>query len=208
MKSTIVRLGILLAAFALLFSCATPEPEEEREPQLQSPWQVIDHQNLQLGGEIPGWVTQDVGALEASSTFEGNYVFKVENFGGDLNGVKTQTNVNYVNTEVARIVQTRVEQKYVEAQVGDQDFVEAYFENLVQVLTSVDISGLRRYGEYWLLRVHRETEEEQYAYYVLYTINKDVLDDQVTAAIEGAEAETEEEQTARDRVREIFANGL
>lgn len=207
MRSILSKLAVVIVGIMLIVSCATPK-QEESQPSIQSPWTVIDHQNLQLGGTIPAWVIEDVGALEASSTFEGKYVFKVENFGRDLNGVKTQTNVNYVNTEVARIVQTRVEQKYVEAQVGDQNFVEAYFENLVQVLTAVDVSGLRRYGEYWLLRVNNQSNEQQYAYYALYTIDKEVLDRQVIAAIEGTPAQTEEEMTARERVREVFSQGL
>lgn len=210
MKSGIFKIAAVIVLLSAIAACATTPPPVEKEETIsvRSPWTVIDHQNAQLGGNIPDWLTADVGALEVDSRFTDNYVFKVENFGRDLLGVKNQTNNTFINTEVARIIQTRVEQKYVEAQVGDQNSVEAYFENVVQVLANVNLSGLRKYGEYWLLRVHSETGEEQYAYYTLYVINKKILDDQVKAAIDGAPAQTEEEQTARERVREIFAQGL
>jgi hypothetical protein len=199
-KKTAITLGSVLFVLVLLVVGCAGGP--------RSPWTVVDHQNLQLGGDIPTWVTKSTGELENQREFEESYVFKLEAFGKDLTGAKTQANLFDVNSEVARIIETRVQQKFAGAQVGDNNLVETYFENTVKILTDARIQGLRKYGDFWIFRVNKDSGEEQYAYYSLYTIDQDRVDELIQQAIDGQEADTEEEKTAQERVREIFAEGL
>ena len=114
--------------------------------------------------------------------------------------------------EVSRLVSTRVEQVFAGAQVGDQDFVEAYFENVVKTVSDAELNGLRKYGDFWVLKEYyddrgRATRRE-YEYYTMYRISQDQVDDLIERAISGLDADTEEEKTARERVQEILGDGI
>ena len=106
------------------------------------------------------------------------------------------------------MVSTRVRQVFAGAQVGDQDFVETYFENVVKIVAETQISGLRKYGDFWVLKEYVSTDgragDREYAYYTLYTVDRDIVHELIRRAIDGVSATTEEELTARERVRQIL----
>ncbi|MFW5689675.1 MAG: hypothetical protein ACOC1U_08890, partial [Spirochaetota bacterium] len=94
------------------------------------------------------------------------------------------------------------------AQVGDQDFVETYFENVVKTISETQINGLRKYGDFWVLKQYINDDgsagDQEYAYYTLYTVDEDIIEELIDRAIEGVDAETEEELSARERVRQVL----
>lgn len=212
----LVRRAVLIIVTAIVaIGCASsPDPvlESERPEVAQPSFRIIEHKNSTLGGDVPDWTTMDIGALEDDPRFEGRFVFRFEETGESLEGTRLVAENMSAPVEVARIVSTRVEQAFVGAQVGDQDLVETYFENVVQVVAEAEISGLRKYGDFWVLKEYIESDgsagDREYAYYTLYTIEESIVDDLVERAIDGLDAETEEEQTARERVREIVNQGL
>lgn len=208
MKTLVRIVGIALLAGVFLGACATgngggDDPLEVDELEFR----VIRHANSTLGGDIPDWVTRDTGALEMDPDFEGMYVFKFMESGESLEGVRTVANNMSAPSEISRLINTRVEQKFAGAQVGDQDFVETYFENVVRTLSQAQISGFRKYGDFWVQLEYNDGTRE-YEYYTLYVIEEERVDNLIESAISGAEPDTEEEQTAQERVREIFADGI
>ncbi|HKJ85976.1 MAG TPA: hypothetical protein VKA06_07860 [Spirochaetia bacterium] len=207
MKKTHVAILGTLGLVLLVAGCAgTPDtPAAEFE---QASFKIIEHKNSTLGGDVPDWTSMDVGELEEDERFEGRYVFRFEETGEDLAGVKTIADNMRAPSEVARLVSTRVEQVFAGAQVGDQDFVETYFENVVKTVSETEINGLRKYGDFWVLKQYVNEDgspgEKEYAYYTLYTVEEDIVEELIERAIEGVDADTEEELSAKERVRQVL----
>ncbi|MEE8440129.1 MAG: hypothetical protein V3S41_00285 [Spirochaetia bacterium] len=208
MRGSFIFLGVVLVVFFAAGCAGGPPtaPAEFEEPSFK----IIEYKNSALGAEVPDWVTKDVGELE--DDFEDEYIFRFEQTGRDLTGVKNIADNMNAPAELARLVSTRVQQKFAGAQVGDQDFVETYFENVVKIVSEAEISGLRKYGDFWVLKEYYDEKgnptEREYEYYTMYRISRDHVDDLIDRAISGLDAQTEEEQTARERVREILNDGI
>jgi hypothetical protein len=216
MKSTMVKITLALFTLVFVIGCASPPPPPPPAPApapaqdpttIQPDWVTVEHRNTALGGSVPRWATMSTTELEEFE-YPNDYVFRMEQNGRNLEGTRVLLNNMNVPVEVARIVETRVQQTFAGAQVGDQDFLETYFENVVKVVADTQFSGLRRRDDFWIRQQNRNTGEERFIYYALFTIPRQNLDSQIEAAITGVPAQSEEEQTARQRVRDIFANGL
>jgi hypothetical protein len=206
-----VRALALFVAVVFVVGCASAPDTPPAEIQ-EASFRIIEHKNSTLGGDIPDWTSMDVGALEDDERFEDDFVFRFEETGRDLTGVRNIADNMNAPSEVARLISTRVDQVFAGAQVGDQDFVETYFENVVRTLASAEINGLRKYGDFWVLKEYVNADgssgDREYAYYTLYTIEEDIVDELVERAIDNLDAETEEEVTARERVRQILDGDL
>lgn len=199
--------SIIIATIVAIIAvgCAGgPETAEFASPSFR----IIEHKNSALGGDVPDWTTMEIGQLEGSEEFEGKYVFKFEETGQNLSGVRTIADNMNAASEVARLISTRVQQTFAGAQVGDQDMVETYFENIVKTVAEAEINGLRKYGDYWVLKQYTDEDgdpgRQEYAYYSIYTIDQERIDQLIEDAIAGLDATTEEEQSARDRVRTLL----
>ncbi len=213
----IVSLAMVLG---LLAGCSSapkakdtaPEPVKTQGAAMEAPsFKIIENQNSALGGEIPFWVTQDTGALEQDQRFKDNYVFKIEENGQSLTGVKTLANNLDAPSEIGRLVNTRVQQKFGGAQVGDDKAVETYFENVVKTLANATISGFRKYGEFWVLKQYYDNGslgKKEYTYYVLYTIARSKVDSLIQDAIAETKPQNDAQTTAKERVKQIFDGGL
>jgi hypothetical protein len=199
--------AVVVAASIVAASCAS-KPEHPRAEFMPASFRIIEHKNSTLGGDVPGWTSMDEGALEADDRFDGKYVFRFEETGRNLAGVRTVADNMSAPSEVARMIATRVRQVFAGAQVGDQDFVETYFENVVKVVSETQISGLRKYGDFWVLKEYMNgdgrADNREYAYYTLYTVDRDIVHELIRRAIDGVSVTTEEEVTARERVRQIL----
>ena len=210
MNKALISVVALLVALAFV-GCKSA-PDTPAAEFVDASFKIIEHENSVLGGDIPDWTGKETGELEDDERFQGSYVFRFQRTGKDLNGVMTLTDNMDAPSEVARLVSTRVEQRFAGAEVGDQNFVETYFENVVKTVADAELNGLRKYGDFWVLRQYIEDDgsagEKEYVYFALYVIERAQVDDLIERAIAGQSAETEEEQTARDRVREILKEGI
>jgi len=208
MRKVVVLLGIV-ATIITIAGCSSGPPTAPAE-FVEPSFKIIEYKNSALGGEIPDWVTEDVGRLERD--FEGEYIFRFEQTGEDLNGVKAIADNMNAPAEVARMVSTRVEQVFAGAQVGDENFVETYFENVVKTVSQAQLNGLRKYGDFWVLKEYYDNRgrptDREYEYYTLYRIAETQVNDLINRAIDGLDAQTDEEKTARERVREILRDGI
>ncbi|HUX50451.1 MAG TPA: hypothetical protein VMW73_06615 [Spirochaetia bacterium] len=222
MKRTIAFTGAIALVLVLVAGCASAPPAKEKSAEpaavatpgaaMEAPsFKIIENQNSALGGQIPFWVAMDTGALEQDSRFKDNYVFKIEQTGASLSGVKVLANNLDAPSEIARLVNMRVQQKFAGAQVGDQNAVSQYFENVVKTLADVTVSGFRKYGEFWVLKQYFDNGspgKKEYSYYVLYTIPRTKVDDLIKSAIDQTQPQSDAQKTAKERVRQIFEGGL
>lgn len=200
---------ILLAGVFALLSCASGPQGELTEREGGPQTVTVDHKNKALGGEVPEWVFASVFDLEAK--YADSYVFKLEAEGKDKDGTMTFLSGMQAPTEVARLVSTRVKNKFVGAQVGDKDKIEVYMENVTKTLSEASITGLRQVDNYWL-KLQEGKKEPFYRAIALYIVPKAEIDGAIARALDAEAARvapaSEEERTARERVKDVFGEGM
>jgi hypothetical protein len=198
---------ILIGLVFALLSCATRGELQERETGPEP--LVIDHKNKALGGAVPDWVFASVFDLEAR--YADSYVFKVEAEGQDKDGTMTFLAGMQAPTEVARQVSLRVTNKFVGAEVGDKDKIEVYMENVTKTISEASVTGLRQVDNYWI-RLQVGRQQPYYRSMALYIVPKAEIDGAIARALDAeaqrSQPQTEEEQVARERVKEVFGEGM
>ena len=201
---------VLAAAVALVVSCASQpkvvKPAVTREGKVQ----VIDD-IYHLSRETPDWIFLEASEIEKASEYRDMYVFKGVSTGKDINGLQLWVKGFIVSADLARFVSVRVQDKFVGAAAGDINKLETYMENVVKSVSEAQYSGARIVKQYWWqIRKARADGgiEDVYEYYVLYTVDKKQIDAAIRRTLEEndkqAKAKTEDEQTARDRVKKIM----
>lgn len=223
MKKLIVLFIIGLAV--LMVGCGSePEPVVEDvnpedtivvEPQVFPP-KVIEHKTSAFGGSIPEWLFMEATDLEKTEEYADSYVFIFDDAGENLDFLKAWASGFQASQEVARMVSTRVKSKFVGAQVGDDTTLESYMENVVKTVSEAQFSGARKAGDFWVFQQYFKddgsADYKQYRYLLLYTVPKDQVKDAIERALDEAnnadKPKTEEAVTARERVKELYADGL
>jgi len=207
------------ASALVLASCASAPaapPASKMPAAKEATIEVIDDQFHEK--KYPDWVkmTSNPSDIEESDAIlksdKGKvYVFVTSLTGKDLNGVQTWAKNFNMASDIAAAISTRVQSTFAGAAAGDRDKLEGYMEQVVKTMSSATYSGARRKSDYWA-RIRETTPDgkvsDYYEYWLLVTIPKDVLDQQIKAAMGAADAaakpKTAEEQTARDRVKKAF----
>lgn len=217
----LVIMVVVLAVFGLVLSgCAgkkeapKPQGEVKVEPQVYPP-KVIEHKLTAFGGNPPEWVFTSQEDQEKSEKFKGQYVFIFDETGENLDGLKAWVRSFAATTEVARMVSTRVMNKFAGAQVGDKNQVETYMEEVAKILAVAEYAGARRVDDFWVLQQtytdKGQPDKKQYRYLLLYSVPREQIDAAIQRSLDGAGAtkpKTEEESKARERVQQLFSEGL
>jgi len=185
------------------------------EPDVKRPV-VLDHKNYSFGREVPDWVMLERGEIEDLPKYKDDYVFKFEESGRNLDGVRTWARNFSAATELAQQVQNRVQAKFVGAQVGDKEDTGNYFEAAVKSLSDATFSGYKEAENYWLKRRHFKADgsvdKEDFTYYSLFIISRKTLDGLIAKALNETDTQekpkTENEKAARDRVKSLIAEGI
>ncbi len=219
-KLWIIAAVIAMVAFAFVGCAGGPKAKEPKgeikvEPKVYPP-KTIEHEGTAFGMDVPNWIFEEQENLEGERDFKGLYVFKFEQTGKDLEGVKAWTRSFTAATEVARMVSTRVMNKFVGAQIGDKDMVETYMEEVAKILAVAEYAGARQKADFWVYQQYYDDAgkptDKVYRYLLLYTVPREQIDAAIQRALDAqsgkAKPKTEEEQTARDRVKELFDEGL
>jgi hypothetical protein len=206
---------VLAAAAALVVSCASQPKVEKPVVTKEGRVQVIDD-IYHLSRETPDWIFLEPAEIEKTSEYKGLYVFKGVSTGKDINGLQLWVKGFIVSSDLAKFVSVRVKDTFVGAAAGDIDKLETYLENVVKTVSEAQYSGARIVKQYWW-QIHKARAdggiEDVYEYYVLYTVDKQQIDAAIKRALEENDlklkAKTEDEQTARDRVkRAMESEGL
>ena len=206
--------GLVLAGCAGKKEAAAPKGDLKVEPQVYPP-KVIEHKLTAFGGNPPEWVFTSQEDQEKSEKFKGQYVFIFDETGENLDGLKAWVRSFAATTEVARMVSTRVMNKFAGAQVGDKNQVETYMEEVAKILAVAEYAGARRVDDFWVLQQtytdKGQADKKQYRYLLLYSVPKEQIDAAIKRSLDGASTtkpKTEEESKARERVQQLFSEGL
>lgn len=202
-----------LVVIAVLFTSCVGSPKVEKPAMIQEAKpEVIDDQ-YHGARETPDWVFLDENELLSKA--KGYYVFKFQESGKDLDGLKLWTRGFTASSEIARLVSTKVKDKFVGAAAGDKDKLETYMEEVVKSISKAQYSGAMRKASYWwqIRKVKADgSVEDIYEYYLLYYVPKDQIDSAIGRALQEADKKvkpkSEDEKTARSRVKDSFGGGL
>lgn len=209
---------LIAAAVALLFaSCGGSTPPPANDPVANPPVQelevVITYQDKDLGIPIPAWVRTSELDLQNSPDYKDFYVFKFMEEGQDLRGTQLAAEKLQAAPAVAAQINQRVQAKFVGAEVGDRNLMEAYMENVVKTLADAQIAGLRTQNFWTKVRVTSPEGQVKDVYRVrtMATIPRQTLDTLIKRALDGTERErplTEGQRAARARVRQAIEEGF
>jgi hypothetical protein len=222
------RLFIVLLAFAalLLAACSSDpdtiplEPAPEYVTETEN-YKVIEHKNMLIGQDMPEWVTRyiadGVRGVEAMPIYKDVYVFIGEDKGSNLNALKQWVSGFSVAQDLARMVSFRVQMRFANAATGNpDDEYGRYFENVVKTVSDTSISGARKENDFWILKSifkddGKTVDREEYEYFVLVSVDKNLLQRQIDAVLDQAVADaapTRDEVIAIERVKTIFYEGF
>ncbi|MCD6123427.1 MAG: hypothetical protein J7K04_16465 [Spirochaetales bacterium] len=202
-----------LAVIAVFFSSCAGSPKVEKPAMIQEAKPEIIDDQYHGARETPDWVFLDENELLTKE--KDYYVFKFQETGKDLDGLKLWTRGFTASSEIARLVSTKVKDKFVGAAAGDKDKLETYMEEVVKSVSQAQYSGALRKASYWwqIRKVKVDgSVEDVYEYYLLYYVPKDQIDSAIERALQDMDKKvkpkSEDEKTARSRVKEAFSNGL
>lgn len=218
----VILFASLAAAAVVVSSCASaPKDKPDAMKKAVAKFEVIEHKASSIGGDIPEWVTTYIydgnAGVESIARYKDKYVFIGEDSGTNLNALRMWAQGFNVAQDLARLVSMRVQAKFAGAMAGSpDDEVGRYFENVVKNVADATITGARKETDFWIYkRYFKEDGKTQdrivYDYYVLTTIDKELLKKQLDMAISGVKPErplTKEQTTAVDRVKEAFYEGF
>ena len=212
---------VLLFPAVFFIACKSNQTAAPSYVERTSTYVVVEHKATAIGQDVPDWVTlyiaEGLTGIERLPAYQDKYVFIGEDTGTNLNALRQWSTGFTVNQEIARMISNRVRAKFVGAAAGSPDTEYGrYFEDVVQSVAEATFSGARRENDFWLLKRYfkadgRTVDREAYEFYVLVTIDRSVLEEQVTNIINGvrpSQPVTAEQQTAINRVREAFYEGF
>jgi hypothetical protein len=209
------RVGYVLLMAVVLFAvgCASEPKEKKPAVEVAAPpeFQIIDHKTRDFGGAVPDWVTKSATELETTAKYKEFYVFVDDQIGRDLEGLKLWARGFSIGSQIARIVSTRVEDKFVGAAAGDRNALETYLEQTVKSVASAQYSGARVEEDFWVKRRKLSDKSEDYRYLFLVTVPRKQIDDAIGRALKDADQAakpTPDKQTAINRVKDAFDKGL
>ncbi len=213
MKRIAYPLLAALMVLAVVIGCASAPEEEAKTVVVTAPpaYTIIDHKTRDFGGDIPDWVTKSASELESSAKYADFYVFTDDQMGRDLEGLKLWARGFSVASEIARMVTTRVEDKFVGAAAGDRNALETYMEEVVKSISEAQYSGARVEEDFWVQRRKASDDSEDFRYLFLVTVPKQQIDDAIDRALkeaDEAEKPTPDKETAISRVKSAFDDGL
>lgn len=226
MKKTLM-FPLLVAAFVFA-GCASkdkantlaPAPEYQQRTET---YQVTDHKTKSVGQDVPEWVTRfindGVSGVEAMPQYQGKYVFIGEDTGTNLNALRQWSSGFTVAQDMSRMVSSRVQARFAGAAAGSPDDAYGrYFENVVKSASDASYTGARKETDFWIKKTYYkndgrtlDTNKFEYDYFVLVTIDKEVLQRQVNDVLNGVKTDTpptKEQASAIDRVKQAFYEGF
>jgi hypothetical protein len=223
MKSVkkLLVLSALFAAITVFWACksqAKPAPGIKLSSDVKT--ETIEHKGTGLGVDtIPPWLSEYIQrngtrSVEALPEYKNYYVIVAEERGPELQQVITWANNFNAQQQLGAMINTRIASvfKANESKLPDQDESRRKYDNAINTLVSASYSGARKEGDWWLKQRITEKGKEpevRYTDYVIYTIDKASLNEQIKTQIEKMKQDIPELSAAFDAVTaQLLEKGL
>jgi hypothetical protein len=213
--TTLVTAALLCAACATT-PAGTGEGSGARPPAQAKTIErvILDYKGAAIGADIPNWVEaaidNDYDAIARLSRFQGRVPFINYGSGQNLDLLRSWVNNFSIQAQLARQISNYVEANFGGEQLGDKDKPEnrQFVKEIVATFSAVTINGFSQDLDYWtLLRTidhGNGTQNEQYNYYVVYSIVKEDLDYQIAQAMGRITAANQEQEELKTEVEDAM----
>lgn len=220
-KKMMMLFASVLTVIFFFTSCAsTPSEPVAKELEGTVKSEVLEHKGSALGlNELPVWVETyiltGITGLEELPDYTGDYCFVAETSANDVNAAQAWVNGFDMPQTIARNVSTRVDGVFSGAATGSAEGAYGtYFENVVKAATEIEYSGAKKENDWWVLTRRYDTDikskyKDEYRAYVLYTIPRDLLDQQVLTVIDRVAQESSVDagqEAAIDKVKNLISD--
>jgi len=224
MKSVkVFTLTMALMVIVVFAGCSTTG-DSAKEINLKSTAKVetIEHKGTAFGiTAIPPWLSEfiqrnGIRSVEELPDYKGKYVIIGQANGAGLQQVETWAKNFDAQQQIGATIETRVASIFKAHEnllPGDSDAKRKY-DNAINTLVRATYTGARQEADWWLHQKITEKgnkePETRYTSYVLYTIDRSVLDQQIRDQIKKIrDGENKELNAAFDAVTaQLLAKGL
>jgi hypothetical protein len=194
MKSKLIFTVSLVCVLAFSACASGKEPKQPGRITLPSSAEVetIEHKGTALGvNQLPQWLAsytdRGIPAVEALPDYKGKYCVIAEERGPALRQLMTWVNNFNAQQQIGAQISTRIASTFKanENKVPDNEDSKRKFSNAINTLVAASYSGARKESDWW---VHQritdgKEKEERFTAWVLYSIDKKTLDDQIKAQV-------------------------
>jgi hypothetical protein len=214
------------ASVAVLFvlvmtACATKTGAQADRISLESAANVttLEHKGTAIGmSSLPQWIAdyydRGLPGVENLADYRGKYCFVAQEYGTELQPLLTWVNNFNAQQQIGATIETRVVSvfKANESKVPDNADSQRKYSNSINSLITGTYTGARKESDWWikqLITTKGQPNEERYTALALYTIDREVLDAQITAKIEELKTGNSDLAAAFDSVSaQILERGL
>ncbi|GHV36883.1 hypothetical protein AGMMS50268_11890 [Spirochaetia bacterium] len=224
MKSVKQMVMVLLTAAAVIgaFSgCKSTDGATADRITLKSSAnvQTIEHKGTALGvNTLPQWLAEwtdrGIPGVESLADYKGKYCIVADERGTELQQLLTWVNNFNAQQQIGAQIETRVASvfKANESKVPESADSQRKYSNAINTLVSATYTGARKESDWW---VHQrivekgKPDEIRYTAYVLYSIDRKILDEQIAASIAKIKDGTPELDRLFDEITaQILESGL
>jgi len=184
--------------------------------------ETIEHKGTAFGiAAIPPWLSEFIQrngtrSVEELPDYKGKYVIIGQASGAGLQQVETWAKNFDAQQQIGATIETRVASvfKAHENLLPGSDDAKRKYDNAINTLVKATYTGAKQEADWWLhqkiTEKGKKESEERYTSYVLYTIDRPVLDQQVRDQIKKIrDGESPELNLFFDAVTaQLLSNGL
>lgn len=209
--------GSIFAVLCFVVGCSSTQTAKHVKQGKEIERVVVDYKGSVLGAEIPAWVeaaiNDDFVSLQNLPEFKDKDrlpVIAVER-GKNLDLLKSWANNFSAQAQVSRAIQNKVSAEFGGNQEGDKNIEENsnFIKELVATFSNTKISGFKKERDYWVKMKTRDnynkTEEQEYEYYVLYSISNKDLQYQIDVALGKIAVKNQKQQELKNEVKDVLA---
>jgi hypothetical protein len=179
---------IVITVFAGCKSSAKPAPGIKLDSKAKV--ETLEHKGTSFGiKEVPPWLSEYIQrngtrSVEELPDYKGKYVIVGEANGAGLQQVETWAKNFDAQQQIGITIETRVASVFKAHEnllPGDADAKRRY-DNAINTLIKATYTGAKQESDWWLhpkVTEKGKEPETRYTSYVLYTIDKSVLDQQI-----------------------------
>jgi hypothetical protein len=174
----------------------------------------VDYKGAATGSAIPEWVdaaiADDYQRIMELPQFKGKIPIVDYGVGQNLDLLRSWVNNFSIQAAMSRRISNHIITAFGGEQLGSKDTPEnrSLIQEVTATFSRTNIHGLAKEMDYWVklrtIDLGKGTETEQYYYYVVYSISKEDLDNQIGQVMGKITAATQEQQELKEDVEKAI----
>ncbi len=212
---------IAVAAIVACFGTGSVFAKKAKDQKVKI--EIVNRPGMALGTDIPGWVEAVLEgdnkeiAKSLKIDLKEKQIFVFSNQGDDLEFLKTWTDQVDVQRQVANSFSIAVGQSanaVLQGNSGSESAMQRSIDQTVKALSALELNGLLKDAQYWIqfkkpkqgVKITKKSPDSAfdyyYEYYVIFTMDRNIYDSQLEAALNGVEDNASETKLLKEALSE------